>query len=79
MEEKENIIKKVCNELGITQKELAEILKVNDGTIRQWSSKGEVMANVEVTLNLLIENNKLKKQLEKLKNFSILLEEVKNI
>lgn len=77
--EETNIVKKVCLELGITQKELADILKVNDGTIRQWSSKGEVMPNVEVTLNLLLENNKLKKQIEKLKSFSLLLEEIKQL
>ena len=58
---------------------MADILKVNDGTIRQWSSKGEVMPNVEVTLNLLLENNKLKKQIEKLKSFSLLLEEIKQL
>jgi len=73
-----NIVKKVCAELGINQRELAEILKVNDGTIRQWSSKGEVMPNVKVTLNLLLENNQLKKKFDKLKDFVSLFEEIKS-
>jgi len=76
--EEVNIVKKVCAELGINQRELAEILKVNDGTIRQWSSKGEVMPNVKVTLNLLLENNQLKKKFDKLKDFVSLFEEIKS-
>ncbi|ARR04578.1 MULTISPECIES: helix-turn-helix transcriptional regulator [Campylobacter] len=74
--ETDNIVKKVCRELGITQRELAEIIKVNDGTVRQWSSKGDVMPNVEVTLNLLLENHKLKSQLDKIKRFAELLAEI---
>ena len=74
--EKPNIVKRVCKELGITQRELAEILKVNEGTVRQWSSKGEVMPNVEVTLNLLLENHQLKMRLDKIKGFAELIQEL---
>lgn len=35
----ENMVKKTCKELGLTQKELAEKLKINDVTVRGWSSK----------------------------------------
>ena len=70
---KTNIIKRVCYELGITQRELAERMKVNEVTVRQWSSKGEVMPNVEVTLNLLLENHRLKAQLKDLKSFAELI------
>jgi len=69
----ENIVKRVCKELGITQRELAERMKVNEVTVRQWSSKGEVMPNVEVTLNLLLENHRLKAQLKDLKSFAKLI------
>ena len=74
--EKQNIVKRVCKELGVTQRELAEILKVNEGTVRQWSSKGEVMPNVEVTLNLLLENHQLKMRLDKIKGFAELIQEL---
>ena len=74
--EKQNIVKRVCKELGITQRELAEILKVNEGTVRQWSSKGEVMPNVEVTLKLLLENHQLKMRLDKIKGFAELIQEL---
>ena len=68
-----NIVKRVCKELGITQRELAERMKVNEVTVRLWSSKGEVMPNVEVTLNLLLENHHLKAQLKDLKSFAELI------
>lgn len=71
--EKQNIVKRVCKELGITQRELAERMKVNEVTVRQWSSKGEVMPNVEATLNLLLENHRLKAQLKDLKSFAELI------
>lgn len=33
----ENIVKRVCKELGITQKQLAERMKVSETTITSWS------------------------------------------
>lgn len=72
-----NAVKQICNELGITQKELAELLKVNEGTPAQWSSKG-VPPWADVAMGLLIENKKLKDKLDKLKGFIELLDELKN-
>lgn len=34
-----NIVKVTCKELGITQKELADKLGIDDGTVRKWSSE----------------------------------------
>jgi DNA-binding XRE family transcriptional regulator len=36
--EEENLVKKTCKELGITQKELAERIGVSKQTIYDWSS-----------------------------------------
>jgi transcriptional regulator with XRE-family HTH domain len=33
----ENIVKQTCKELGITQKQLAEILGVAEDTVSKWS------------------------------------------
>ena len=33
----ENIVKKVCKELGITQKELAKKMGVHEETVSKWS------------------------------------------
>jgi DNA-binding XRE family transcriptional regulator len=36
------LIDKVCNELNITQKELAEEIGANSGTVKNWKIKDEV-------------------------------------
>ncbi|MFY9088923.1 helix-turn-helix domain-containing protein [Arcobacter aquimarinus] len=63
MSEEQNIVKKVCAELGITQKELAEKLGIKEQSLRNMTSSNKITEQVEKTINLLIENNDLKKQL----------------
>ncbi|NPA55370.1 MAG: helix-turn-helix transcriptional regulator [Epsilonproteobacteria bacterium] len=58
----ENIVKKVCKELGITQKELAERLGVPQSTISGWA-KGDIPKMTQLALELLIENKELKEKL----------------
>jgi transcriptional regulator with XRE-family HTH domain len=36
--EEENLVKKTCKELGITQKELAEIMGVSRQSINNWAN-----------------------------------------
>jgi DNA-binding XRE family transcriptional regulator len=55
--EEENLVKKTCRELGITQKELAEILEVSESSIKRNGK------NIEVTLKLLLENYHLKNRI----------------
>ena len=63
----ENIVKKVCKELGITQKELAERLGVNDGTVRKWASQTEPPEWGLKFLQLLLEKEQIEKQLSMFK------------
>ena len=63
----ENIVKKVCKELGITQKELAEMLDIPHGTVSRWASSEEIPKTAKIALELLLENKELKKKLEVLK------------
>lgn len=67
MSKEQNIVKKVCAELGITQKELAEIMKINDVTVRNWSSKGQIPESSISFMEYLIENKNLKKENEEIK------------
>jgi len=60
----DNIVKRVCKELNITQKELAERLGVNNGTVRQWSSQKEPPQWAVNFMNLLIENKNISSKLE---------------
>ena len=55
----DNIVKKVCKELGITQKELAERLEVQPSAVSNWS-KGDIPQMTQLALELLIENKDLK-------------------
>ena len=52
--EQENLVKKTCKELGITQKELAERIGVNKNSVSDWANnKTPISKLVETTLNLL--------------------------
>jgi len=62
MEENKNIVKLTCQELGITQKELAERLEVSPASVSDWA-KGNIPKMTELALNLMIENIELKKKL----------------
>jgi len=70
MEAKENLIKKTCQELGVTQKELAKITKFNEQTLRNWSSKGSMPEYSKTFLNLLIEHHKMKEAMEHFQMFN---------
>jgi DNA-binding transcriptional regulator YiaG len=37
-----NVVKDVCKELGITQKKLAKILEIPEGTVSSWAVKNEI-------------------------------------
>jgi predicted site-specific integrase-resolvase len=63
MNEDINIVKRVCKELGVTQKELAEELGIKEVTINKWSSTGEIPLQGIKSINLILENHKLKKDL----------------
>jgi transcriptional regulator with XRE-family HTH domain len=50
----ENLVKKTCRELGITQKELAERIGVNKNSVSDWANnKTPISKLVKTTLNLL--------------------------
>jgi len=70
----ENIVKKVCKELGITQKELAEMLDIPPSTISRWASSDEIPKTARIALELLLENKDLKEKLNALKAFKEILD-----
>ena len=72
----ENIVKKVCKELGITQKELAEMLDIPAGTISRWASTEEIPKTAKIALELLLENKKLKEKVEILRQLKQVLEDL---
>ncbi|HED0572300.1 TPA: helix-turn-helix transcriptional regulator [Campylobacter coli] len=62
----ENIVKKVCKELNITQAELGRQLDVPASTINTWAS-GKIPKMAEVALTLMLENKQQKEILEAIK------------
>lgn len=66
MQEKDNIVKRVCAELGITQRELAERIDIPESTIARWKS-GDIPRLADLYLNALLENLDLKTKLEAIK------------
>jgi DNA-binding transcriptional regulator YiaG len=73
----ENLVKKTCRELGITQKELAEITKFKEQTIRNWSSKGKVPSYGEAFLDILIKFNHQKETMSYFQKFTQNLQNIK--
>lgn len=70
---KKNVVKDVCIELEITQKELARILEVPEGTISSWAVKNEIPRLGKKAIEFYIQNNKNKKIVDSYKSFISLL------
>jgi len=54
LEKEENLVKKTCRELGITQKELAEKIGISDRTLSRYATN-IIPKNIELHLNLLLQ------------------------
>jgi len=72
---KENIVKIVCKELDISQKELAEQLDVPQSTISRWASNEEIPRMAQKYLELLLETKDLKEKFKILKEAHKILSE----
>jgi plasmid maintenance system antidote protein VapI len=59
----ENLVKKTCRELGITQKELAERIGVKPESLNSSLSRRKITNQVIKSIELLLKNNSLEKQL----------------
>ena len=66
---KDNIIKKACKKLGYTQNELAYILGVKEQSLRNMISKNKFTTQISKSIDLLLRNDKLEKQLEDCSTF----------
>ena len=71
---KTNVVKEVCQELGITQKQLAEILEVPEGTVSSWAVKDEIPRLGKKAIEFYIKNQKNQKIVDSYKNFIELLQ-----
>ncbi len=75
----DNIVKKVCKELGLTQKELAERIGVAEGTVNRWASNPDSIPEQSTKMfELLIENKRLREKEEKIKNIFKLIDDLRS-
>jgi len=71
---KSNVVKDVCKELNITQKQLAEILEVPEGTVSSWAVKNEIPRLGKKAIEFYIQNQKNQKIVDSYKSFIELLQ-----
>jgi transcriptional regulator with XRE-family HTH domain len=80
MENKEeNLVKKTCRELGITQKELAEKIGVHDVTVRNWTSKGKIPKIAKNFMELLLEKKELLNYVSQTQKYLQISEQIKGV
>lgn len=70
---KSNIVKTICKELEITQKQLAEILEVPEGTVSSWAVKNDIPRLGKKAIEFYILNHKNQKIVDSYKDFINLL------
>lgn len=71
---KTNIVKDVCRQLSITQKNLAEILEVPEGTVSSWAVKNEIPRLGKKAIEFYIQNKRNQDVVDSYKNFVKLLQ-----
>ena len=71
---KDNIVKQLCKEIGITQKELAKVLEVPEGTVSSWAVKNEIPRLGKKAIEFYIENRKKEEIIQSYKSFVDLLQ-----
>ena len=71
---KSNVVKDICKELGITQKNLAEILEVPEGTVSSWAVKNEIPRLGKKAIEFYMLNVKNQKIVDSYRSFKELLE-----
>lgn len=68
-----NVVKLVCNELGITQKNLALILEVPEGTVSSWAVKNDIPRLGKKAIEFYIQNQRNQQIVDSYKSFVSLL------
>jgi len=71
---KTNVVKDICLRLSITQKHLAEILEVPEGTVSSWAVKNEIPRLGKKAIEFYMLNRKNQEVVDSYKNFVKLLQ-----
>ena len=71
---KDNVIKEICKELNITQKTLAKVLEIPEGTVSSWAVKNEIPRLGKKAIEFYILSVKNQKIIDSYRSFKELLE-----
>ena len=71
----ENIVKKVCKDLGMTYRELGEAIGVKESTLNKLASTGEISEQIRKAIELYLENQQLKSKLNDIETLKRLLKD----
>ena len=71
---KTNVVKEICKELNITQKNLAEILEVPEGTVSSWAVKNEIPRLGKKAIEFYMQSTKNQKIVDSYRSFMQLLD-----
>jgi len=71
---KTNVVKEICKELHITQKNLAEILEVPEGTVSSWAVKNEIPRLGKKAIEFYMQNTRNQKIVDSYRSFMQLLD-----
>ena len=75
MTAEENIVKRVCKELGITQRELADRIGMSADSLNNAVNRNKISKMAETAINLVLEVETLKKELSKYENLKSALKD----
>jgi len=64
----ENIVKKVCKELGLTYKQLGEKIGYSENAVSN-AARGKVSPQMQKAIELYLKNLELENKLQKCENF----------
>lgn len=72
----ENLIKHTCRELGLTYKQLGEMIGYGEEAVSKAARTGNISATMNKALLLYLENLELKNKLKTLDTLSIIIKEL---
>ena len=77
MEDKEqNIIKATCKELGLTYKQLGELIGYSEGALKTISSNNKISENLEKSISLLYKIKELEEKNKEMENLKVTLKKL---
>lgn len=73
----ENLIKKTCKELGLTQKELADLIGYGEGAVKNSASSGNISTPMQRAIELVVKLAQKERELQEFESFKEFIRRIK--